>query len=77
MLFFRLVLFLTLVLIDSVLVPAVFRGHDDSEYDGNPEFFFSPDWEIRGPRWKEKEYIYDNSQPAAANWYHGMFEACT
>jgi FtsP/CotA-like multicopper oxidase with cupredoxin domain len=45
-------------------------GHTDFEYDGNPEFFFSPGFEIRGPQWLEKKYIYENSQPAGTLWYH-------
>ena len=45
-------------------------GHTDFQFDGNPEFFFSPGWEIRGPQWVEKKYIYDNDQPAGNLWYH-------
>ncbi len=45
-------------------------GHTDFQYDGNPEFFFSPGWGVRGPQWLEKKYIYDNSQPAGNLWYH-------
>ena len=26
-------------------------GHTDFQYDGNPEFFFSPGWGVRGPQW--------------------------
>jgi FtsP/CotA-like multicopper oxidase with cupredoxin domain len=52
------------------VVPHLHGGHTDFEYDGNPEFFFSPGHEIRGPQWLEKKYIYDNSQPAGTIWYH-------
>ncbi len=45
-------------------------GHTDFQYDGNPEFFFSPDFEIRGPQWVEKDYVYSNDQPAGTLWYH-------
>ncbi len=45
-------------------------GHTDFQYDGNPEFFFSPGYGVRGPQWVEKKYIYDNSQPAGNLWYH-------
>jgi hypothetical protein len=38
------------------VVPHLHGGHDDSEFDGNPEFFFSPNWEIRGPQWQQKEF---------------------
>jgi FtsP/CotA-like multicopper oxidase with cupredoxin domain len=57
--------------IDGVpIVPHVHGGHNDFQFDGNPEFFFSPNWEVRGPQWLEKTYIYDNSQPAGTVWYH-------
>ncbi len=53
------------------IVTHLHGGHSDFQYDGNPEFFFSPGWGVRGPQWLEKKYIYDNSQVAAGNlWYH-------
>jgi FtsP/CotA-like multicopper oxidase with cupredoxin domain len=52
------------------IVPHVHGGHTDFEFDGNPEFFFSPDYRVRGPQWKHKKYTYDNSQPAGTVWYH-------
>jgi FtsP/CotA-like multicopper oxidase with cupredoxin domain len=52
------------------IVPHVHGGHTDFQFDGNPEFFFSQDWAIRGPQWVEKTYMYDNSQPAGTVWYH-------
>ena len=52
------------------VVPHVHGGHTDDIFDGNPEYFFSPGWEVRGPKWVEKKYIYDNSQPAGTVWYH-------
>ena len=57
-------------------VPAVVHlhgGHSDFQYDGNPEFFFSPGYTIRGPQWVngiEKKFIYHNDQPAGTLWYH-------
>jgi FtsP/CotA-like multicopper oxidase with cupredoxin domain len=48
----------------------VHGGHSDFQFDGNPEFFFSPGWGVRGPQWVEKKYLYDNSQPAGTVWYH-------
>jgi len=45
-------------------------GHTDFQFDGNPEFFFSPGYEIRGPQWVEKKYVYLNDQPAGNLWYH-------
>ncbi len=52
------------------IVPHVHGGHTDFQFDGNPEFFFSPGWGVRGPQWVEKKYVYDNSQPAGTIWYH-------
>ena len=52
------------------IVPHVHGGHSDFQFDGNPEFFFSPGWGVRGPQWVEKKYLYDNSQPAGTVWYH-------
>ncbi len=45
-------------------------GHSDSIYDGNPEFFFSSGYKVRGPQWVEKKYVYQNDQPAGTLWYH-------
>ncbi|MEZ4849108.1 MAG: multicopper oxidase domain-containing protein [Bacteroidia bacterium] len=52
------------------VVPHVHGGHTESQSDGNPEFFFSPDWVIKGPQWVQKGYNYDNDQPAGTLWYH-------
>ena len=52
------------------LVPHLHGGHTDFQYDGNPEFFFSRNWQVKGPQWVSKKYIYDNSQPAGNLWYH-------
>jgi FtsP/CotA-like multicopper oxidase with cupredoxin domain len=52
------------------IVPHVHGGHTDAIFDGNPEYFFSPGWTVRGPQWVEKKYVYDNSQPAGTVWYH-------
>ncbi|MBT8208280.1 MAG: multicopper oxidase domain-containing protein, partial [Acidimicrobiia bacterium] len=51
-------------------------GHTDFQYDGNPEFFYSPDGEIRGPQWDAvpggftNTFRYDNDVPAGTLWYH-------
>ena len=45
-------------------------GHTDFQYDGNPEFFFSPGFTVRGPQWVEKKYVYHNDQQAGNLWYH-------
>jgi len=52
------------------VVPHLHGGHTTAIYDGNPEYFFSPGFAVRGPRWVEKKYIYDNDQPAGNLWYH-------
>jgi FtsP/CotA-like multicopper oxidase with cupredoxin domain len=52
------------------IVAHVHGGHTDFQFDGNPEFFFSPGWGVRGPQWVEKKYLYDNSQGAGTLWYH-------
>jgi FtsP/CotA-like multicopper oxidase with cupredoxin domain len=52
------------------IVSHLHGGHTDFQYDGNPEFFFSPGYTIRGPQWVDKKYLYDNSQPAGTLWYH-------
>jgi FtsP/CotA-like multicopper oxidase with cupredoxin domain len=52
------------------VVAHVHGGHSDFQYDGNPEFFFSPGHEVRGPQWLEKKYQYQNDQPAGTVWYH-------
>ncbi len=57
--------------VDGVpIVPHLHGGHTDAIFDGNPEYFFSPGYRVRGPRWVEKKYFYDNDQPAGTLWYH-------
>jgi len=50
-------------------------GHTDYMFDGNPEFFYSPNYEIEGPQWDHlggviREFQYDNDVPAGNLWYH-------
>jgi FtsP/CotA-like multicopper oxidase with cupredoxin domain len=52
------------------LVPHLHGGHTKSKFDGNPEYFFSPNWMIRGPRWTRFVYKYHNDQQAGCLWYH-------
>jgi len=52
------------------VVPHLHGGHTTDIFDGNPEYFFSPGYGVRGPRWVEKKYVYDNDQPAGNLWYH-------
>ena len=52
------------------IVAHLHGGHTDFQFDGNPEFFFSPGYGVRGPQWTDKTYVYDNSQGAGTLWYH-------
>lgn len=55
------------------VVPHVHGGRNDSAFDGNPQFFFSPGYGVRGPRWEIKKYYYggpDWNDVAGMNWYH-------
>jgi FtsP/CotA-like multicopper oxidase with cupredoxin domain len=52
------------------IVSHLHGGHTESPFDGNPEFFFSPGFGVRGPQWVEKKYIYHNDQAAGNLWYH-------
>jgi FtsP/CotA-like multicopper oxidase with cupredoxin domain len=52
------------------IVAHVHGGHTLAKYDGNPEYFFSPGWKVRGPYWKGKTFVYLNDQPAGTVWYH-------
>ena len=52
------------------MVAHLHGGHTDFQFDGNPEFFFSPGYVIQGPQFVDKTYTYDNDQPAGNLWYH-------
>ena len=52
------------------IVSHLHGGHTDFQFDGNPEFFFSPGYAVKGPQFVDKTYLYDNSQPAGNLWYH-------
>jgi spore coat protein A len=51
-------------------------GNTDFQYDGNPEFFYSPDGEVKGPQWDftpdgfTNTFRYSNAVPAGNLWYH-------
>jgi len=51
-------------------------GNSMFQYDGNPEFFYSPDGEVKGPQWDfvpggfTNLFSYDNDVPAGNLWYH-------
>ncbi len=50
-------------------------GHSDYQFDGNPEFFYSPKG-VKGPQWDNvpggftTRFRYDNDVPAGNLWYH-------
>jgi FtsP/CotA-like multicopper oxidase with cupredoxin domain len=55
------------------VVPHVHGGRNDSHFDGNPEYFFSPGFRVKGPRWEERKFRYggpDWNDVAGMNWYH-------
>ncbi len=52
------------------IVTHLHGGHTKSGFDGNPEYFFSPGFRVRGPRWEKIQYTYHNDQPAGNLWYH-------
>jgi FtsP/CotA-like multicopper oxidase with cupredoxin domain len=51
-------------------------GHSDFQFDGNPEFFYSPGATITGPQWDNvpggftTDFRYENDVPAGNLWYH-------
>jgi FtsP/CotA-like multicopper oxidase with cupredoxin domain len=57
------------------IVTHLHGGHSAFQFDGNPEFFWTPDYEIVGPQWEPlggiiKDFEYLNDQPAGNLWYH-------
>lgn len=55
------------------LVPHVHGGKNDSESDGNPEYFFSPNEVIKGPRYVSNKSFYGGpgwNNTAGMMWYH-------
>jgi spore coat protein A len=51
-------------------------GNSDFQFDGNPEFFYSPGEKITGPQWDftpdgfTNTFRYNNAVPAGNLWYH-------
>jgi FtsP/CotA-like multicopper oxidase with cupredoxin domain len=61
------------------IVTHLHGGHSDFQFDGNPEFFYSPDLglgEVVGPQWASvpggftNKFRYDADVPAGSLWYH-------
>jgi FtsP/CotA-like multicopper oxidase with cupredoxin domain len=51
-------------------------GNSDFQFDGNPEFFYSPNSKVTGPQWDDvpggftNTFRYNNAVPAGNLWYH-------
>ncbi len=51
-------------------------GNSDFQFDGNPEFFYSPNNRVVGPQWDSvpggftNVFRYNNNVPAGNLWYH-------
>lgn len=52
------------------IVPHLHGGHTAATSDGNPEYFFTPEFAIKGPQWTHETYTYENDQAATCIWYH-------
>lgn len=58
------------------IVTHLHGGNTDFQYDGNPEFFYSPDGTVKGPQWDfapdgfTNTFRYNNAVPAGNLWYH-------
>jgi len=45
-------------------------GNVESESDGNPQAWFTRDFQETGPDFEKRDYYYVNDQPSATLWYH-------
>jgi spore coat protein A len=52
------------------IVTHLHGGHVESQSDGDPEAWFTPQFAERGPAFAKGIYRYDNDQEAATLWYH-------
>ena len=58
------------------IIVHVHGGHTDFQFDGNPEWFYTPLNLVRGPSWKTEgvrfttRFKYDVNVPAGSIWYH-------
>ncbi len=58
------------------IVTHLHGGNSDFQYDGNPEFFYTPNEKIQGPQWDNtpdgftNTFRYNNDVPAGNLWYH-------
>jgi spore coat protein A, manganese oxidase len=56
--------------LESVIVTHLHGGHNPSDSDGLPEYWFGPDFGVVGPRWTKRDYSYPKAFEAATLWYH-------
>lgn len=54
----------------SVVVAHLHGGRNESASDGLPEYWFGPDFDVVGPRWTKRDYVYPNEFEARTLWYH-------
>ena len=52
------------------MVPHLHGGETPSFADGDPNSWFTPDNKITGQSYVTNKYMYPNTQPATALWYH-------
>ena len=58
------------------LIAHLHGGNTDYQFDGNPEFFYSPFYRVIGPQWDSVPggftnlFRYNNAVPAGCLWYH-------
>lgn len=58
------------------IVTHLHGGNTDFQFDGNPEFFYSPHARVKGPQWDfvpggfTNTFRYNNAVPAGNLWYH-------
>lgn len=45
-------------------------GNIETESDGKPDAWFTPNFEETGPAFVKKDYYYQNEQPPTTLWYH-------
>ncbi len=55
---------------DNRMTVHVHGAHVQSDSDGGPMTWFTPNWAVTGPDWSTQIYTYSNKQPGATLWYH-------
>jgi hypothetical protein len=59
------------------VIPHLHGGHTEFQYDGNAEYFFTPNFKVIGPQWERlvpggftNVFEYNNNDTAHALWFH-------